>query len=225
MLFNKEEFAEEIYIHASLENVIRNDSSIKSSSETIENLLCKHFPGFVNIAKKCLLADCVSADVGVAVKTFTSDSAKSICKTEKISEFNSLYEEYNGLTNYKKARFIACRYNDRLRLVKKQYGVKEMCYLVVMMNSKLKNVIIYEFPLSEIAIKNLHLTEATNGKFIHFTDGVNKFNFKMNKSTLYRTFILAEAESFSFNFSDIKVYAPQIPVMYGDEMRFYKIAG
>jgi hypothetical protein len=228
MLFNNDSFAEEIYIHASIDRELRSVAgikpSIKASSETIEGLVCKHFPGYINIAKKCLAIDCLNqqTQTGIAVKTFTSNSTKFICKTEKIAEFNSHYDQYNDLPNYKKARFISRRYNERLNIVKKQYNIKDLYYLVVMMNAKLQNLIIYEFPLHTIQSDNIKLTKV-NGKTIEFTDGVGKFNFKMNKSTLYKTFIL-NGENFKFNFSGIKVFPPEIPVQYPTGMKMYKIA-
>ena len=153
----------------------------------VENIYCKAFDA-TNLGRSDCSADASLNGIGIGIKTFLHKNGRSF---EKIAEFNRDSHLYRDLPIREIVYKIAELRNARIEFTLNAYGLTEMIYHCVTRKSD-GSIQVYEMPMEKIDLNHIKNIANDSPSIITFDDGINEYNFKMTKSTLYRRFNLTE---------------------------------
>ena len=154
----------------------------------VENIYCKDFNA-TNLGRSDCSADASLDGIGIGIKTFLHKNGKSF---EKIAEFNKDSHLYRNLPIKEAVYKIAELRNARIELTMNTYGLTEMIYHCVTRKAD-GSIHVYELPMEKIDIAHIKNINNDKPSIVTFDDGINEYNFKLTKSTLYRRFNLEDA--------------------------------
>lgn len=146
-----------------------------------ENLFCKYF-GADNLSRTDTAYDAKIGTLGVGIKTFTFKTGVS---TEKIAEFNSLSSHLSKFSGINLARELGKCRNERMLVANNLYNIDEATYHII--GRKEHALEIFNTPYEFVDVDAIRLL-SDNEKSLHFTDGVNVYNFNRSKSVLMKRF-------------------------------------
>lgn len=145
-----------------------------------ENIFCKYFDA-ENLSRSDCSVDAIKKEMGIGLKTWIG------LNDQKIAEFGKLKSTYRNLTGLDLVKKISEYRNERIRITKNIYGIKEMIYHIVKrIPGKMQ---ILEHAFDYIDIQNITLLEGRgNDNNTYFTDGKHTYHFSTSKNTLYMIF-------------------------------------
>lgn len=146
-----------------------------------ENLFCKAFEA-ENLSRTDCSADASKNALGIGIKTFLEKNGSTM---QKIAEFNSEHNLFNGLDTKGKITKITEFRNKRLDTTRRIFGFESLLYHCI--TRKEGEILVYETPMDSVDIANIAGIE-DRGNIIGFSDGLNEYSFNVSKSTLYKRF-------------------------------------
>ncbi len=148
-----------------------------------ENIFCLSFEAD-DLSRSDVSVDAKKKNIGIGLKTFLHSNGKTL---QKIAEFNTMSPKiHNSVTIEEKVQTIAELRNERIRITKELYGLKDMFYHCVTRDIGVNNI--YEFSMDLIDANNLSI-DTVSEKSILFNDGINEYSFNFSKSTLLKRFV------------------------------------
>lgn len=146
-----------------------------------ENLFCKSFEA-ENLSRTDCSADASKNSIGIGVKTFLEKNGSTM---QKVAEFNSEHNLFNGLDTVQKITKISEFRNNRLETTRRIFGLETLIYHCV--TRKENGILVYETSMDLVDIENISKID-DRGNVIGFSDPLNEYSFNVAKSTLYKRF-------------------------------------
>lgn len=146
-----------------------------------ENLFCKSFEA-ENLSRTDCSADASKNSIGIGVKTFLEKNGSTM---QKVAEFNSEHNLFNGLDTVQKITKISEFRNNRLETTRRIFGLENLIYHCV--TRKENGILVYETSMDLVDIGNISKID-DRGNVIGFSDPLNEYSFNVAKSTLYKRF-------------------------------------
>ena len=135
----------------------------------------------IDITRKDNPIDTQDGSLGIALKTWVGNN------NQKIAEFDKQHNEFSGLKGVQLVKKIATLRNERIRIAKNNYKVKEIIYHVVKREKHKMEIL--ECPLETIDIEKIKIDRKRgDDKNTYFSDGRNTYHFSETKNTLYMIF-------------------------------------
>src|SRR3989338_4976660 len=146
-----------------------------------ENLFCKSFEA-KNLSRTDCSADASKGGLGIGIKTFLEKNGATM---QKIAEFNSEHNLFNGLNTEQKIIKLSELRNKRIEATKQIFGLGNLIYHCI--TRKKSAILIYETPMDSVDTERISGIE-DRGNIVSFSDGINDYSFNIAKSTLYKRF-------------------------------------
>lgn len=148
----------------------------------MENIFCKAFNAD-NLSRGDVSADASKNKIGIGLKTFLHMNGNTF---QKIAEFNRESYLLRDLKREDLIEKVAEMRNQRIEVTKDICSLDDMMYHLVTRHKR--TMTIYEEHMDFIDINNIRLLSSGGKNTIHFTDGLNDYNFSISKSTLLKRF-------------------------------------
>ncbi len=177
---NRNEYKRMLKMVGQLSNLFSENECPYLAYRVHENVFCKYLEAD-NLARFDCSADARKEDIGIGLKTWMGND------DQKVAEFGKLKKNYADLSGIELVKKIAEYRNERIRVTKKLYGIKELIYHVVKrVPSRME---ILECAFDYIDIDSICLIpERGNENNTYFTDGKHTYHFSISKNTLYMIF-------------------------------------
>ena len=193
---SQKEYIELLKVTASLSNLFSESDVPFLYYRAMENIFCRAFDA-TNLSRSDVSADASKNKIGIGLKTYLNSNGRTY---QKIAEFNRESYLFKNLHTEEKIYKISKMRNARIDTTKEICGLDDMIYHII---TREKNrMTIYEEPMHYIDLNNLKLLKTGGKTTIHFTDGINEYNFLESKSTLTKRFVnkkMLFAEDFEVN--------------------------
>lgn len=177
----QDEYKNFLTIVGSLSNLFSDSDIPFLNYRVAEKIFCKAFRA-EDLSRSDVSIDAKKDSLGIGLKTFLKGNNDTF---QKIAEFNSTHNTYQGLTSNELVTRISELRNDRIIFAEKLHGIEKSIYHCVVRDSgKFK---IFEENMDKISIENIKNIKE-NRKSIYFDDGVNEYSFLFSKSTLTKRF-------------------------------------
>lgn len=177
---NRENYKKMLTVMGRLSNLFSESDCPYLAYRAHENIFCKYLEAG-NLARADCSADAKKGDVGIGLKTWMGND------DQKVAEFGKLKKNYTSLTGIELVTRIAEYRNERIRVTKNLYGIKEMIYHVV---KRIPNQMqILECAFDDIDVENIKIIDNRgNENNTYFSDGKHTYHFSVSKNTLYMLF-------------------------------------
>lgn len=183
----QELYIELLQITGALSNLFAESKTPFLYYRTMENIFCKSFDAD-NLSRSDVSVDAGKGKVGIGLKTFLHQNGKTF---QKVAEFNRESYLYRDLEKEDIIIKISELRNERIKSTKRICDLNDMMYHFVTRHSG--EMRIYEETMDLIDIENIRpLSNNKSKNTIHFTDGLNNYNFSLSKSTLLKRFDLQD---------------------------------
>lgn len=168
----------------SLSGLFSNSSTPYLYYRAAENIFCKAFEA-ENHSRSDTSADASKNKIGIGLKTFLNGRGQS---WQKVAEFNKDRQSYIDLKNNPEllVSTVSELRNKRINFAKSIHNVDSMIYHCVTRTKG--KFFIFEEEMKSIDLPKIKVL-STNNNTIHFTDGIEDYNFNISKSTLLKKFI------------------------------------
>lgn len=148
----------------------------------MENIFCKAFNAD-NLSRGDVSADATKNKIGIGLKTFLHMNGNTF---QKVAEFNRESYLLRDLKREDLVGKVAEMRNQRIEVTKDICSLDDMMYHIVTRHERAMSI--YEEHMDCIDINNIKLLSSGGKNTIHFTDGLNDYNFSISKSTLLKRF-------------------------------------
>lgn len=179
---NKKLYIELLQVTSSLSNLFAESDNPFLYYRAMENIFCKAF-GAKNLSRSDVSADASKDGIGIGLKTFLHQNGRTY---QKVAEFNRESYLLKGLSKSEIVQRVSEMRNERIDTTKEICGLGDMMYHLITREKNAMNI--YEEHMDYIDINNLRLLKTGGKTTIHFTDGINEYNFSQSKSTLLKRF-------------------------------------
>lgn len=179
---NQKLYMELLKVTGSLSNLFSESDTPFIYYRAMENIFCKAFDA-ENLSRSDVSADASKNRVGIGLKTFLHQNGRTY---QKIAEFNRESYLLDNLNKEDIVYKVSKMRNERIETTKEICDLDHMMYHLI---SREKNTMnIYEENMNLIDLKNLEILNTGGKTTIHFTDGIDEYNFSKSKSTLLKRF-------------------------------------
>lgn len=163
----------------------------------VENVFCKVFDA-KNHSRSDTSADASKNNVGIGIKTFIQRTKRSF---QKIAEFNKNRNDYSKFLKEPKklVEVVSELRNERIEFAKSLHNVDELIYHCVARQREA--FVLFEEPMDLISINKIKIEKQFKNT-IHYSDGLNLYNFNVSKSTLLKQFQTTDPFKFEVNIFD-----------------------
>ena len=183
----QERYIELLQVTGALSNLFAESKTPFLYYRAMENIFCKSFDAD-NLSRSDVSADAGKGKVGIGLKTFLHQNGKTF---QKVAEFNRESYLLRDLQKEDIIIKISEMRNERIKSTKRICDLNDMIYHLVTRHSG--GMRIYEESMDLIDIENIRpLSNNKSKNIIHFTDGLNNYNFSLSKSTLLKRFDLQD---------------------------------
>lgn len=178
----QELYIELLQVTGALSNLFAESKTPFLYYRAMENIFCKSFDAD-NLSRSDVSADAGKGKVGIGLKTFIHQNGKTF---QKVAEFNRESYLLRDLQKEDIIKKVSEMRNERIKSTKRICDLNDMIYHLVTRQSGAMRI--YEESMDLINIENIRLVSNKNKNTIHFTDGLNTYNFSLSKSTLLKRF-------------------------------------
>lgn len=183
----QERYIELLQVTGALSNLFAESKTPFLYYRAMENIFCKSFDAD-NLSRSDVSVDAGKGKVGIGLKTFLHQNGKTF---QKVAEFNRESYLLRDLQKEDIIIKISEMRNERIKSTKRICDLNDMIYHLVTRHSG--GMRIYEESMDLIDIENIRpLFNNKSKNIIHFTDGLNNYNFSLSKSTLLKRFDLQD---------------------------------
>jgi hypothetical protein len=180
-------------ITGSLSNMYSHGTTPFLYYRAMENIFCKAF-NTNNLSRSDISADASKQKIGVGLKTFLQSNGMT---WQKVAEFNKDSYLLQGLEAIDLVSKVSELRNERINSTMRLANLNDMIYHLVTRSENYMGI--YEEPMELVNVGDIRITRETN-TIIHFTDGLNDYNFNLSKSTLLKRFnTLEDRKIYGFN--------------------------
>lgn len=179
---NQQKYIELLKVTGSLSNLFAESDNPFLYYRAMENIFCKAFAA-ENLSRSDVSADAAKNKVGIGLKTFLHKNGRTY---QKIAEFNRESYLLKKLSKEEIIYKVSEMRNERIEATKQICGLDDMMYHLITREKNSMNI--YEEPMDYIDLNNLKALKTGSKTTIHFTDGINEYNFSQSKSTLLKRF-------------------------------------
>lgn len=179
---NRNIYIKLLQVTGALSNLFAESSNPFLYYRAMENIFCKAFEA-ENLSRSDVSADAAKTGLGIGLKTFLHSNGNTF---QKVAEFNKESYLLRGLEKRDLVEKVAEMRNKRIEATKDICSLDDMMYHLV---TRHRNAMtIYEEHMDAIDIDNIRLLKSGGNNTVHFTDGINEYNFSLSKNTLLKRF-------------------------------------
>lgn len=175
-------YVELLKVTGALSNLFAESQNPFLYYRAMENIFCKAFNA-ENLSRSDVSADAAKDKIGIGLKTFLHMNGNTF---QKIAEFNRESYLLRNLEKRDLVEKVSIMRNQRIEVTKDICNLDDMMYHLVTRHKEAMTI--YEEHMDYIDIDNIRLFPSGSKNTIHFTDGLNDYNFSISKSTLLKRF-------------------------------------